>query len=157
MLRYIMFCTCRDVLRWSPTSGRPKQIKNVTTFQTKTLRKSSREETSKSSTSDLSTTTKASNGVVVPRNSMTLFSERTNLNKMESPSRSSISSSTRSLHKPEAAKNSPGMSRRTTTSNYGNNRFDGNCSMGNVCQSWSRLLKWGRWIQCDQIKIAKCL
>jgi len=97
-------------------------------FQTKTLRKSSREEQTKSSSVDNSSSSSINgiknNGVVVPRNSMTLFNERTstNLNKTESPSRSSISSSTRSLHKQEAGKSSPRPSRRIT-SNYGTCKF----------------------------------
>ena len=102
--------------RRSSSSGALTRIKDLT----KNLRKSSREEGRSSSAGGGS----GGGSVVAPRNSMSMFAHQerkpmSNLNKLNSPSRTSISSSTKSLNKPaEDAK-----SRRSTTSNLSKSIF----------------------------------
>lgn len=92
---------------------------------TRNLRKGSKDGTTSSGGSNIGNNSRAHKGpeslnpVVVPRNSMSMFSNgkssataaTTNLDKLTSPSRNSISSSTRSLHRQESS--SSGNAART--------------------------------------------
>ena len=97
-----------------PTEAPPAEKRGTFTKikdMTKNLRRSSREEEEGEDQNG--------DDYVAPRNSLTLFNDAnrkpmTSLNKMDSPSRNSINSSTRSLHK-----DSPKTTRRSTTSTLG--------------------------------------